>query len=183
MAVLLKFAVMCSSSAPDDCGLELDVSPCSADVGGSAGAQVKRDCEQAGLRPDCQGGPGHSGHRRRRGNPDSQGCGDGPRTLQESFQWASQFWSMLEGMGVATLGENMAENLMSCLSRGLQVSTEYSGMGGPEEALRCIVEAAPRPMDLQQKIRFVRCGDREQHCRQLLLAQRGHACVFDDILS
>ena len=41
--------------------------------------------------------------------------------------------------GIRAFGINLAERLMSAVKRGVYLNTDYSGMGGPEEALRQVV--------------------------------------------
>lgn len=102
----------------------------------------------------------------------------GPSTIHEFFSWAQQYWAKLSTHG---LGHALA----NALGRGLNIHTDYSGMGGPEDAVRQIVEAAPNSDDLRDgRVRFERAGDCDEICRQVLLNHEGWSspgCVFGSI--
>ena len=111
----------------------------------------------------------------------------GPARVAECQAWASHYWKALEVRGGNLLNTNLAHKLESALSAGVWISTEYSGVGGPEYALHQIVMArqqGSRPPDFD--IGVLRAGDIKAECRSLLLQgvseEMKPGCVFGNIL-
>ena len=102
------------------------------------------------------------------------------------FLWAAFGWQALETRGLETFGINLAERLMAALKRGVYLNTDYSGMGGPEEALRQVVVQSPSQHgDLSEALVPGRAGDLMPHCRQVCCGHRGKLApvrVFGNIL-
>ena len=64
----------------------------------------------------------------------------GPSTVEGAFEWPRDFWSTFFKTNIDS-GLNLGDTLKETLKAGLSLDTEYSGMGGPEEALRMILRA------------------------------------------
>jgi hypothetical protein len=62
----------------------------------------------------------------------------GPTDFASLFEWAPQYVAKMTAHPVGNL---MVGNLISSLQQGLQVNTDYSGMGSAEIALHSILEA------------------------------------------
>ena len=58
----------------------------------------------------------------------------GPSCLAEVWDWAP---ALLAQMQAQADGKVMLDSVRYCLSAGLQVNTDYSGMGGPGDVLAC----------------------------------------------
>lgn len=105
----------------------------------------------------------------------------GPSSLEEVWDWAP---SLLAQMRTQADGEAMVNAVIEHLSAGLQVNTDYSGMGCPEMSLHLIMDALldKRP---ELKVRFWRASDILPHARDVLCCEAGRPGpehVFGDIL-
>ena len=110
----------------------------------------------------------------------------GPFTMADTFLWAQQFLQTMGLLSVFCIGVDLEARLRATLGAGLQLITDYSGMGCPEEALRLILIAVGGGLLESGKVRVLRAGDLNAICRGVLLAHLGPLsphCVFGDILS
>ena len=112
--------------------------------------------------------------------PDDLLCG--PKDASEAVHWASADVNALKINGdkhFGPLGLNVTDALNSTLQSGVALTTDYSGLGGAEEALRHIVVAAGHG-----KVVVQRAGDLLPEARCVL---RHHSepcapkCVLGDI--
>ena len=108
----------------------------------------------------------------------------GPRTHADADGWVHDSFRMLKECGQRFFGVDFSVQLLQRLepSRGVCMRTDYSGLGGPEEALEQIIRALQ--LD-DSSVRCQRAGDKEQHIKALLLARRGPSrpeCVHGDIV-
>ena len=104
----------------------------------------------------------------------------GPASSAEAFAWAPRSLQMLRDRGLAHLGENYAARLHRALQQGICLRTDYSGLGGAEEALHQLVAALNLPETCQQAC------DLSEACRDLLCSRYGPSmprCVHVDILA
>ena len=108
---------------------------------------------------------------------------DGPSSMAESDLWPEGVLESLKASGL--LGR-----LVCALEGGLHVSSDYSGLGTVEEALKSLCQAVtahcrgPSGQAAKPCVQCQRAGDLEEDCRTVLLAARGsHApeCVHGDI--
>ena len=112
----------------------------------------------------------------------------GPRTVAEVFRWAEFAWLSLKGIGDVLFNTDFSVRLAASLRAGVVLSTDYSGMGGPEECFEMIAEQAQfedDPKDLLRNITSQRSGDSERACREVLCERAGplaSSCVFGDIM-
>ena len=115
-----------SSPTENHMSLEADVAP--AQVSGlKRGASLSLDCEAQQPPSPKKHGSMHT----LRVPTDPRG----PTTVAALFAWSIQFWCALRDEGLASLGIDVAASLGRVLAGGLHVHTDYSGMGGPEEAM------------------------------------------------
>ena len=116
----------------------------------------------------------------------SAGCGrPGPATIDEALDWSASAWRMLAANS-GPYGDLVAA-LKTKLTRGVLLSTEYSGMGGPEEAMRRVVEAGQQEHGLAAgTLASLRAGDWDPHCRTVLAGHVSNMaapqCIFGDIM-
>ena len=113
----------------------------------------------------------------------ADGNDDGPKSVADSFNWALHFIGSMYLLGLLSIGIDLSERLLNRLRTGLQMVTDYSGMGCPEEALRLICKAFEE--DVTAGVSFLRAGDVNPICRAVLAAHQGFTapfCIFGDIL-
>ena len=157
--------------------LEPDVEPARALSALKRGqSSLVLDCEEPCTR------------RARRASPHTADAGSpaGPATVVALFLWAQQYWQLLRVRGQGCFNLDLAAALLRHISLGLRIHTDYSGMGGPEEAMHQILLAAMElfPGDLGSLVKFVRGGDNSPSCRHVLLGRIGPCapeCVFGDL--
>ena len=118
---------------------------------------------------------------------------EGPRTALESMMWPMQIWQSLEVQGLKFSETDFGVKARQSLFKGLVLTTDYSGIGCPEEAFDKVLLAAKivaeekgeeGPVSNSQ-FRCLRAGDKEGHCRDILLNHGGcfqPECVHGDIL-
>eukprot|EP00434_Breviolum_minutum_P045092 symbB.v1.2.040355.t1/scaffold7167.1/size12942/2 len=118
---------------------------------------------------------------------------EGPKTALESMMWPMQIWQSLEVQGLKFFGIDFGVKARQSLFKGLLLTTDYSGIGCPEEAFDKVLLAAkivaeekgeegPVP---NAQFRCLRAGDKEGHCRDILLNHGGRfqpECVHGDTL-
>ena len=105
----------------------------------------------------------------------------GPSCLAEVWDWAP---ALLAQMQAQADGKVMLDSVRDCLSAGLQVNTDYSGMGGPEMSLHVIMDALASKQ-AHMNVRFWRASDILPHARAVLCCEAGRPGpehVFGDIL-
>ena len=101
----------------------------------------------------------------------------GPSSLRELFQWPSQ---LLDRMLLHPLGQTLRANLQQAFNHGLLVSTDYSGYGSPEIALRSIASALQAP---PEALTFWRASDvLPQRKKMLMTGEHAPLHVFGDVL-
>ena len=111
----------------------------------------------------------------------------GPKTAAQSVCWAPDAWTSLELQGVKFFETDLAAIAHEQLCKGLLFSSDYSGIGCPEEALDQILTAACEKGAVPDGSLFanLRAGDVSQCCREVLHAHSGPfspQCIHDDIL-
>ena len=112
--------------------------------------------------------------------------------LQGHEFWPWHDWHALCQQGLCFFGTDFTKLALTNLRGGLQLTTDYSGIGSPEEALTQMLGVASHMAasvneDFPEPHHFcsVRVGDIARHCRQILEAHVGFLkprCVFGDIL-
>jgi hypothetical protein len=134
-----------------------------------------------------------------RGSSASSSGRPGATTADEALMWPKAAWIMLENNSalVRRAGQGSGACLASSLKHllfdlGVELATDYSGFGCAEETLRCIIDACVdhydiRPDMQKHKVRLLRSGDIEDHCRRMLRPQSHTSdlvpeCLFGDIL-
>ncbi|OLP89574.1 hypothetical protein AK812_SmicGene28969 [Symbiodinium microadriaticum] len=107
---------------------------------------------------------------------------DGPKTASEAHDWVSTCLTKLADRGRMLFNVNFCERLQKSLQVGLCLRTDYSGLGGPEEALCQLA----RGLRLDESVLMCqRACDKEQHCRRVLMHRASASrpsCVQTDIL-
>ena len=118
----------------------------------------------------------------------------GPRTVEESDRWPVRIVGRLKD---AHFLHPLQQVFESCV----HLTTDYSGIGSAEEAMRCLLLAAAAAAQaeipngsamsqgdleelVEQRLLVQRCGDQDPNCRTVLLANRGCSaphCVHGDI--
>ena len=107
----------------------------------------------------------------------------GPACALTSFSWANQFLESMRTRGTMMLGEDVADHLRKMLQREVWISTDYSGIGGPEQAFSEICSASARMFQCSgfDKVCCIRAGDCKEHCRKVLMTNAA-GCIFGSIL-
>lgn len=84
---------------------------------------------------------------------------------------------------------SLISRLKGNLCKGIELATDYSGFGGPEESPRSIVQASTEHFSLGREainVCILLCGDVDHACRQMLAETLRSSCssgfVFGDIL-
>lgn len=81
--------------------------------------------------------------------------------------------------------QDLLERFASRMQQGVVLSTDYSGVGAAEEAVRCLRVALNRlfPDEAPSMVVYQRCGDKEPSCRSVLRSHvlTGPSCVHGDI--
>ena len=110
----------------------------------------------------------------------------GPASAAEALAWCIAAWRMLRANGELIGCSGMADNLWAALLGGIVICTEYSGMGGPEDALHQITRTGEQLYKHSSGvIACLRAGDLLPHCRFTLCHHVGRLaprCVFGDIM-
>ena len=116
-------------------------------------------------------------HASRRGNNpgDLEGRPPGPGCQSESLRWPHALFESLEKQGRSFFGHS--ETARSCISQGLLLTTDYSGIGCPEESLKQLVEVSKTVAWNERQGRETgeiwgcqqRAGDLLPYCRRVLL--------------
>ncbi|CAE7828524.1 unnamed protein product [Symbiodinium sp. CCMP2592] len=117
---------------------------------------------------------------------------DGPANPEESHRFCSRFFERLAVVELGGEHPGLQQCLVESLQHGLTLTTDYSGLGTAEEAMRQIVEAcqahvACEMVDPLSQAAFAshHATDVDKHCRSILMH---HAepwrpqCLFRDIL-
>lgn len=110
----------------------------------------------------------------------------GPQSAEESAAWAEDVVNSLQARGKV---QHLREAFVTA---PLHVSSDYSGMGSAEEALRCIVFALGKQEEGQEQSQqrtpsmvLQRSGDKDKTCRDILLMHEAGpaatSCVHGDI--
>ena len=107
----------------------------------------------------------------------------GPDTHADADRWAFKSLEALRDTGLQQFGVDFAARLRSTLAAGLCMRTDYSGLGGPEEALDQVFRA----LGNREAFQFTcqRSGDVLRCARDLLKSRQGlsrPACVHVNIL-
>ena len=107
----------------------------------------------------------------------------GPNTHADVDRWASRSLDALQSTGLEEFGIDFAARLRNKLAAGLCMRTDYSGLGGPEEAFDQIFRA----LGSSEAFQFTcqRSGDILPYARDLLKSRLGlsrPACVHANIL-
>eukprot|EP00439_Symbiodinium_sp_Y106_P025582 s5201_g3.t1 len=107
---------------------------------------------------------------------------DGPKTASEAHDWVCTCLTKLADRGQQFFHIDFCERLQQSLQSGLCLRTDYSGLGGPEEALCQLA----RGLHLDERVLMCqRACDKEQHCRRVLMHRASASrpsCVQKDIL-
>ena len=98
---------------------------------------LELDCTESPATPALDPPPS----KRRKGLVAADGNDDGPKSVADSFNWALHFIGSMYLLGLLSIGIDLGERLLNTLRAGLEMVTDYSGMGCPEEALRLICRA------------------------------------------
>ena len=112
----------------------------------------------------------------------------GPQNAAEAFQCIESALIMLQANAPLINVEQPEKTLLEALSNGIELSTDFSGMGGGEEAMRRIVAGARKVYGHElpeSSFTCVRAGDIAEHCRSVLRSHEGPSrpqCVFGDVL-
>eukprot|EP00439_Symbiodinium_sp_Y106_P034529 s571_g4.t1 len=117
--------------------------------------------------------------------PISDSIPEGPRNGEESDAWPQRFWQCLQNH---SLDQVLARNIQD----GIRISTDYSGMGTGEEAMRqlCLVcwqhtGGQPEAEHLGEKFFCQRATDVDAFCRHVLMHHDElfrPRCLFGDIV-
>ena len=75
-----------------------------------------------------------------------RGAQNGPGTAREAVRWAPTDLQALHDSGLAHFGVDFRKRALAVLQRGVEISTDYSGIGGAEESLDKIAIAASEAM-------------------------------------
>ena len=136
------------------------------------------------LEPDCEPTPlpaldlDTAYHASRRGNNpgDLEGRLPGPGCQSESLRWPHALFESLEKQGRSFFGHDFSETARSCISQGLLLTTDYSGIGCPEESLKQLVEVSKtvawnerQEQETGEIWGCQRAGDLLPYCRRVLL--------------
>ena len=96
-------------------------------------------------------------------------------------------WLSLQSNGLRYFQIDLSEVLKVKLEDGVGLDTDYSGMGGAEEAFQKMIETAP--FSLEPRVWFQRCGDITASCREILASHKndcckipGPECIFGDMM-
>ena len=108
----------------------------------------------------------------------------GPSTADECMTFGAFGWAALKFNGLFHFKVDLSVKLRLMLEQGLGLSTEYSGYGSPEEALREIILYADS--DVVPRVYCERSGDVQQVCRRVVAAHVSEPavcprCIFGDI--
>lgn len=100
--------------------------------------------------------------------------------------WAPAHLRQMKNQGAALFGVDFAASTARAFEMGLNLNTDYSGLGGPEVALQQVLLAVQeeRP-SIQDCVVVSKAGDLLAHCRSVLLQHSGPSkpkCVFGDSL-
>ncbi|CAE7825398.1 SHE10 [Symbiodinium sp. CCMP2456] len=116
----------------------------------------------------------------------------GATTAAESMSWPLEDLFSLEKQGAKYFGSNLAAAACERILEGVLLTTDYSGIGCPEEALHHVVTACKafaaglgKTVPEDAIFRCLRAGDVTMHCRQVLLKHAGTfrpMCVHGDIM-
>ena len=98
----------------------------------------------------------------------------GPVSLSQCMDWAADFMNRM-----ACTNDKLVKNLNHLLERGIDLFTDFSGVGAAEQALALVKEAAQT--GCVPHVRFRRACDIRADARQALLLTDGHAAA-DHIL-
>eukprot|EP00971_Amphidinium_carterae_P209159 4149286-Amphidinium_carterae.2 len=119
---------------------------------------------------------------------------DGPVTASEALQWArellgnlAQRTASLRGEHASTIiADDFMDRLSQVMSAGLDLTTDYSGIGSAEEAARHIgIAWLQRKADRATDIRSLKAGDLSSNCRRFLMSPNRASrsqCVFGDLM-
>ena len=134
------------------------------------------------------------------GSASSTCCRPGASTAEEIFDWHSSGWMMLGSNGGAHVRRSDGtDTLPASLKKvlfetGLELLSDCSGAGCPEETVKRMLASGYQqlglPSSTRHKVRFLRAGDIEPHCQQILLHKSESdesdlqpECVMGDILA
>ena len=116
----------------------------------------------------------------------------GPANAVQSSLWAFQEWESMRVQGQKFFGVDFSKSARLALASGLLLTTDYSGIGCPEEALSQLVavaaeESAQAGEDFPGPSCFqcLRAGDVSPHCRHVLQSSAGcfrPTCLHGNIL-
>lgn len=110
----------------------------------------------------------------------------GPADARAAVHWALADLDSLATQGAICFGVQFEERLKTVLNSGVILRTDYSGIGGAEEALQQIITACNERLSSSTTASSVqRSGDLLSHCRWLLCQHRGATapqCVHGNIL-
>ena len=111
----------------------------------------------------------------------------GPQSVAEAARWAPSDVQILTEHGIKYFGVDFGKFLLATMSKGVFMRTDYSGIGGAEEALSKVAAAVAdaHGVDLTQKVKVQRAGDLLPRCRRTLVAHTGigqASCIHSDIL-
>ena len=166
---------------------------------------LQLDCEPAGACPSsqCLGGASTTSIDEFLKDRASHGpCGKyflfedrlpGPANASQSMHWAFEDFQSLEVQGQKFFSCNFAEVARLKMIQGVCLTTDYSGIGSPEEALQQLLEACiHRSEEAEESPDNIRCwfvnlraGDVASHCRGILKQHKGAfhpRCVHGNIL-
>lgn len=116
----------------------------------------------------------------------------GPCTAVECVQWPPFALNSLSEQGKKFFGEDFTKVARDRLYQGLSLTTDYSGIGCPEEALDHLLTAFyakdamhGEPVPQMPHFKNLRAGDLDQHCQEVLRMRSGPfspECVFGDLM-
>ena len=106
----------------------------------------------------------------------------GPTTCEEALNWVPPCLHQMHDMGLGLYNVDYRDRLQKALASGLLLRTDFSGLGGPEEALDQILTGLGMSREL---VTCQRAGDILEHCRAALCHRTGVSaprCVHADIV-
>ena len=110
---------------------------------------------------------------------------DGPKTAAAALDWVQPCLQSLKRRGLELFNVDYLSKLRETLQNGLCLRTDYSGVGGPEEALDLIFAGLELPGQL---LKCQRAGDLDKRCQHVLLhrgalpGSSGPRCVRGNML-
>ena len=110
----------------------------------------------------------------------------GPEDASAAVHWAEEDVKSLQTQGLAVFEVDFAERFTEVLTSGVDLRTDYSGIGGAEEAFASIVKAARSKFGVPATAcKVQRAGDILKQSRSILCSHVGVGapdCVHGDLV-